>query len=107
ACSTRRGARSRCRRASRSTRAIAYGSPPPHRATQRPRGGGRPTRQGARECGETPCAEAGATAICQSNPFERRLRDINTVSQQVQGSSIHFQTVGQYFLGLTPSARFL
>jgi alkylation response protein AidB-like acyl-CoA dehydrogenase len=61
----------------------------------------------AREVVETAYAEAGATAIFQSNPFERRLRDINTVSQQVQGSSIHFQTVGQYFLGLTPSARFL
>lgn len=61
----------------------------------------------AREVVETAYGEAGATAIFQSNPFERRLRDINTVSQQVQGSSIHFQTVGQYFLGLTPSARFL
>lgn len=52
-------------------------------------------------------AEAGATAIFQSNPFERRLRDINTVSQQVHGSSSHYQTVGQYFLGLEPSVRFL
>ena len=45
---------------------------------------------------------AGSTAIFEENPFERRFRDINTVSQQLQGRQEHFETVGQYLLGLTP-----
>jgi len=43
---------------------------------------------------------AGSTAIFEENPFERRFRDIHTVSQQLQGRQEHFETVGQYFLGL-------
>ena len=42
---------------------------------------------------------AGATAIFKSNPFERRFRDIHTVTQQIQGRKLHFQTVGAYMLG--------
>jgi alkylation response protein AidB-like acyl-CoA dehydrogenase len=45
---------------------------------------------------------AGATAIFQANPFERRFRDVNTVSQQLQGRQEHYETVGQYLLGLDP-----
>jgi hypothetical protein len=45
---------------------------------------------------------AGSTAIFEENPFERRFRDIHTVSQQVQGRQEHFETVGQYLLGLDP-----
>jgi indole-3-acetate monooxygenase len=45
---------------------------------------------------------AGSTAIFAENPFERRFRDIHTVSQQLQGRQEHFETVGQYLLGLTP-----
>lgn len=45
---------------------------------------------------------AGATAIFESNPFERRFRDIHTVVQQYQGRQAHFETVGQVLLGLEP-----
>ena len=45
---------------------------------------------------------AGSTAIFEENPFERRFRDIHTVSQQVQGRQEHFETVGQHLLGLDP-----
>jgi alkylation response protein AidB-like acyl-CoA dehydrogenase len=45
---------------------------------------------------------AGSTAIFEDNPFERRFRDIHTVSQQLQGRQEHFETVGQYLLGLKP-----
>jgi indole-3-acetate monooxygenase len=45
---------------------------------------------------------AGSTAIFEENPFERRFRDIHTVSQQLQGRQEHFETVGQYLLGLAP-----
>ncbi|HTV90477.1 MAG TPA: acyl-CoA dehydrogenase family protein [Stellaceae bacterium] len=43
---------------------------------------------------------AGATAIFNENPFERRFRDIHSVAQQLQGRQQHFETVGQYLLGL-------
>jgi len=43
---------------------------------------------------------AGATAIFDSNPFERRFRDMHTVIQQYQGRQAHFETVGQALLGL-------
>ena len=51
--------------------------------------------------------EAGATAIFKGNPFERRFRDVHTVCQQVQGRASHFETVGQYYLGVPFSERWL
>jgi indole-3-acetate monooxygenase len=50
---------------------------------------------------------AGATAIFQNNPFERRFRDVHTVSQQVQGHASNFEAVGQVLLGLTPVSKIL
>jgi indole-3-acetate monooxygenase len=50
---------------------------------------------------------AGATAIFQSSAFERRFRDIHTVAQQVQGRASHFETVGQFMLGLEPELLFV
>ena len=47
---------------------------------------------------------AGSTAIFEENRFERRFRDIHTVSQQLQGRSRHFETVGQYLLGPAPDS---
>ncbi len=46
--------------------------------------------------------EAGATGIFRSSALERRMRDIHTVSQQVQGSIARMQSVGQYYLGMAP-----
>jgi alkylation response protein AidB-like acyl-CoA dehydrogenase len=45
---------------------------------------------------------AGATAIFDSQAFERRFRDAHTVAQQVQGRQTHFETVGRVLLGLEP-----
>ena len=45
---------------------------------------------------------AGATAIFDEHPFERRFRDAHTVAQQVQGRQTHFETVGRVLLGLEP-----
>jgi alkylation response protein AidB-like acyl-CoA dehydrogenase len=49
---------------------------------------------------------AGASAIFASSPFERRFRDIRTVTQQLQGRKSHLQEVGAYLLGLEPSLWF-
>jgi alkylation response protein AidB-like acyl-CoA dehydrogenase len=54
----------------------------------------------ARDVVDTAYHAAGATAIFESNPFERRFRDIHTVIQQYQGRQVHFETVGQVLLGL-------
>lgn len=43
---------------------------------------------------------AGQNAIFESAPFERRLRDALSASQQVQGRPAHFATVGRHLLGL-------
>ena len=51
--------------------------------------------------------EAGATAIFDTGPFERRFRDMNTVSQQAQGRASHLETVGQAMLAMTPNPRWL
>lgn len=45
---------------------------------------------------------AGATAIFPANPFERRLRDALTASQQVQGRAGNLVTIGRCLLGLDP-----
>ena len=51
--------------------------------------------------------EAGATAIFASQPFERRLRDMNAVSQQTQGRRSHLETVGHWMLGGEPNLRWV
>lgn len=56
---------------------------------------------------EASYADAGATAIYEANSFERQLRDMHAVSQQLQSSAMHFQSAGQYYLGLKPSNRFI
>jgi alkylation response protein AidB-like acyl-CoA dehydrogenase len=48
---------------------------------------------------------AGASAIFESNPLERRMRDIHAGTQQGQGRPIHFETVGQMLMGLPPEGR--
>ena len=45
---------------------------------------------------------AGATAIFDTHPLERRFRDIHTVTQQLQGRASHFETVGAWMLGAEP-----
>lgn len=61
----------------------------------------------ARDVVHAAYADAGATAIFETGPFERRLRDINAVSQQIQANFSHLQSVGQYYLGLKPGLRFI
>jgi len=48
---------------------------------------------------------AGATAIFEQNPFERRFRDLHTVTQQSQGHFANFEAFGQALLGLTPARK--
>jgi alkylation response protein AidB-like acyl-CoA dehydrogenase len=61
----------------------------------------------AQEVVDTIYHAAGATAVFQSGAFERRFRDIHTVTQQLQGRQLHFETVGQFLLGLDPDLTFV
>ena len=45
---------------------------------------------------------AGVDAIFPGSPFERRFRDIHTLSQQIQSRDAHYETVGQVLLGNPP-----
>jgi indole-3-acetate monooxygenase len=56
----------------------------------------------ARQVADSVFHAAGATAIYESHPLERRLRDIITVTQHLQARHQHFETVGQAMLGLAP-----
>jgi alkylation response protein AidB-like acyl-CoA dehydrogenase len=48
----------------------------------------------------------GAGAIFASNPVQRRFRDVHTITQQIQGRLSHYDTAGQFFLGLEPEGLF-
>jgi alkylation response protein AidB-like acyl-CoA dehydrogenase len=64
------------------------------------------SREG-REVGTLVFHAAGAQAIFAGGPWERRLRDLHTVSQQLQGRDDHFETVGRFLLGLAPDSPFI
>jgi alkylation response protein AidB-like acyl-CoA dehydrogenase len=50
---------------------------------------------------------AGGSAVFENQPFERRLRDINAVAQQVQGQSVNFEIAGQVLLGLPSTSKLI
>lgn len=64
------------------------------------------SREG-REVGTAVYHAAGAQAIFTSGPWERRLRDLHSVSQQLQGRDDHFEAVGRFLLGLAPDSPFI
>jgi len=45
---------------------------------------------------------AGVSAIFPGSPYERRFRDMHTLSQQIQSRGSHYQAVGQALLGEAP-----
>jgi alkylation response protein AidB-like acyl-CoA dehydrogenase len=47
---------------------------------------------------------AGQTAIFPTNPFEHRLRDALSASQQIQGRPANFITIGRVMLGMPPDS---
>ena len=48
----------------------------------------------------------GATAIFESTPVQRKFQDAHAITQQIQGRMEHYETAGQFFLGLEPQGRF-
>lgn len=58
--------------------------------------------QGAIEVADFAYKAAGVDAIFPGSPFERRFRDIHTLSQQIQSRTSHYEEVGQVLLGMPP-----
>jgi len=50
---------------------------------------------------------AGGSAIFESQAFERRLRDIHAVTQQVQSQFSNFEVAGQVLLGLPSASKLI
>jgi alkylation response protein AidB-like acyl-CoA dehydrogenase len=50
---------------------------------------------------------AGTSAIFLGTPFERRFRDMHTVSQQIQARESHFEAVGRAMFNGDPDGLFL
>ena len=57
---------------------------------------------GAIEVADYTYKAAGVDAIFPGSPFERRFRDMHTLSQQIQSRTAHFEAVGQVLLGAPP-----
>ena len=58
--------------------------------------------QGAAEVADFAYKGAGVDAIFPGSPFERRFRDMHTLSQQIQARTAHFEQVGRILLGVPP-----
>jgi hypothetical protein len=41
---------------------------------------------------------AGATAVFRANGFERRLRDMHAINQQLQARDTHYEDIGRVIL---------
>jgi alkylation response protein AidB-like acyl-CoA dehydrogenase len=63
--------------------------------------------QQARQVVDAVYLAAGATAIFEANPFERRFRDMHAVSQQAQSQSAIFEVIGRHYLGLPLNTRII
>jgi len=63
--------------------------------------------QQAKQVVDTAYAAAGATAIFESNPFERRFRDMHAVAQQLQSHFAIFEVIGRHYLGFRQDSRFI
>ena len=48
----------------------------------------------------------GAGAIYHANPIQRRFQDIHVITQHIQGHYVHYETAGQYLLGMAPQGAF-
>ena len=48
----------------------------------------------------------GSGAIFKNHPIQRRFQDVHVITQHLQGRMTHYDTAGQFFLGLEPRGQF-
>jgi alkylation response protein AidB-like acyl-CoA dehydrogenase len=63
--------------------------------------------QTAIEVGDWTFKAAGASAIFIGTPFERRFRDLHTLSQQIQSREAHWEAVGKVLFNGDPDGTFM
>jgi alkylation response protein AidB-like acyl-CoA dehydrogenase len=103
-----RSSRAFMRETARELYAIAEaGQPFPMEARVRMRLATTWAAQQAREVADFAYTAAGTAAILENGPFERRFRDIHTVSQQVQAHEGNYELVGQSLLGVPVASRLM
>ena len=49
---------------------------------------------------------SGSSTIFAERAIQRRFQDIHVITQQIQGREAHYETAGQFFLGLEPKGVF-
>ena len=49
---------------------------------------------------------AGSGGIFKGNPIQRRLQDVQAITQQVQGRMTHYDTAGAFYMGLDPKSSY-
>jgi alkylation response protein AidB-like acyl-CoA dehydrogenase len=50
-------------------------------------------------------AICGATSVFEASPIQRKFQDAHAITQQIQGRLEHYETAGQFYLGLEPQGR--
>lgn len=63
--------------------------------------------QEAARAGDMMHMAAGATAVFQGSPLERRFRDLHVATAHGQGQQLHYESAGQFFLGLDPDRAYI
>ena len=48
----------------------------------------------------------GSDAIFARNPIQRQFQDIHVITQHAQGRPVHYETAGQFLLGMEPKGNF-
>lgn len=48
----------------------------------------------------------GSGSIFPTNPIHRRFQDIHVITQHIQGRATHYETAGQFLLGLDPEGNY-
>ncbi len=48
----------------------------------------------------------GSSAIFDANPIQRKFQDIHVITQHAQGRLTHYETAGQFLLGISPEGNY-
>ena len=61
----------------------------------------------AKEAVDIAYEACGSDAIFEHHPVQQRFQDIHTITQHLQGRRAHYETIGQFTLGLEPDTQWL
>ena len=61
----------------------------------------------AKETVDVAYEACGSDAIFERHPVQRRFQDVHAITQHLQGRHAHYETVGQFTLGLEPDRQWL